>query len=255
MPTDIDHDDDLDDDMPTDAEPTDETPRDLRRAARDGKAARIEANTLKREVAMLKAGIDTETPIGAMFSKGYEGELTKEAVTTAWSALGVTPVAADAPADDTPEPGPDMAPGETDLTADRRALANGSASDTPVTPDPKSAAKDRVEAVISAGGTEDDAMAAGLEVQAQSQDDPVVPVGDTVTPQHDRPSRPAQQLGTRDRQGRARDAAARPVRRTDRGEGDGRQARTDRTTDPRSEEHTTHASQAHLKESQCPRVS
>jgi hypothetical protein len=49
--------------------------RDLREAAKGGKAAKAEAESLRRDLAFAKAGIDIDTPKGKMFAKSYEGEL------------------------------------------------------------------------------------------------------------------------------------------------------------------------------------
>lgn len=49
--------------------------RDLREAAKGGKAAKAEAEALRRDLAFAKAGIDIDTPKGKMFAKSYEGEL------------------------------------------------------------------------------------------------------------------------------------------------------------------------------------
>jgi len=48
-----------------------------------------EGNLVRRENAFLKAGIDIEKGVGKLFFKGYEGELTKEAIIEAASADGL----------------------------------------------------------------------------------------------------------------------------------------------------------------------
>jgi hypothetical protein len=57
-----------------------ESPRGLRRAANKGKKLESENQQLKRELAFFKAGIDTDDPRMKYFTKGYEGELTADAV-------------------------------------------------------------------------------------------------------------------------------------------------------------------------------
>ena len=54
--------------------------KDLRRAAEDGKAARAETESFRRELAFMKAGVDTESKLGKLLLKTYEGELTVEAI-------------------------------------------------------------------------------------------------------------------------------------------------------------------------------
>ncbi len=48
-----------------------------------------EGDLARRENAFLKAGIDIEKGVGKLFFKGYEGELTKEAIIEAASADGL----------------------------------------------------------------------------------------------------------------------------------------------------------------------
>ena len=55
-----------------------------------------------RKIALLEAGVDTSTPVGAMFAKGYDGDLTPDAVKAAWQQV--------APAAPAPEPTPEPAP-------------------------------------------------------------------------------------------------------------------------------------------------
>lgn len=175
MPTPL-HDDDLDDDFAEDDTPEDETPKGLRRAARDGKAARAEATRLARENAMLKAGIDTDTPLGALFSDGYKGDLTKDAVKAAWSALGApAPASSSADAVDDEPAGDDVTfePGEEQSTRERQALANGANTDAPAKPNPHENALLVAEKVTAGGGSRDDSMAGAFEslVNAGAQGD------------------------------------------------------------------------------------
>ena len=67
---------------------TQETPQALRDAAERGKQARAENVTLKRENAFLKAGINVEDPKLAYFYKGYEGDLTRDAILAAAQEAG-----------------------------------------------------------------------------------------------------------------------------------------------------------------------
>lgn len=57
-----------------------ESPRGLRRAANKGKKLESENQQLKRELAFFKAGIDIDDPRMKYFAKGYEGELSADAV-------------------------------------------------------------------------------------------------------------------------------------------------------------------------------
>lgn len=86
-------DDDLDLDSSSDerTEPESTRNRDWRRKlkqeAEEGRQAkadaakdRAEADTAKRELAFLKAGIDLDTPQGKLFAKAYDGDPTADAV-------------------------------------------------------------------------------------------------------------------------------------------------------------------------------
>lgn len=61
-------------------EPGGESLKDLRSAADEGRRA-------KRELAFVKAGIDTDTPLGAMFATAYDGDLTKDAIAEQWQKI------------------------------------------------------------------------------------------------------------------------------------------------------------------------
>lgn len=65
-----------------------ETPRGLRQAARKGKKLESENQQLKRELAFFKAGIDIDDPRMRYFVKGYDGELTVDAVRGAATEAG-----------------------------------------------------------------------------------------------------------------------------------------------------------------------
>lgn len=62
----------------------------LREAAKKGREATKKAADLERENAFLKAGIDTEDPKFKYFAKGYEGELTADAIKAEAEAAGFT---------------------------------------------------------------------------------------------------------------------------------------------------------------------
>lgn len=60
----------------------------LREAAKAGKAAQAEAERLQRELAFAKAGIDTDSKLGSMLAKTYEGDLSDiEALKAEWAEL------------------------------------------------------------------------------------------------------------------------------------------------------------------------
>lgn len=73
---------------PIDEETTDSI-KDLRRAADEGRRAAAEADQLRRELAFARAGIDTESKLGRLLLKTYEGELTAEAIKAEAEELGL----------------------------------------------------------------------------------------------------------------------------------------------------------------------
>lgn len=84
-------------------------PKELREFAERQKAeaetARTEADELRaqnRALTFQAAGVDLESPVGKLFDKAYEGDLTVDAVKAGWSE--VAPQGAPTPADDGPTP-------------------------------------------------------------------------------------------------------------------------------------------------------
>lgn len=72
--------------------------KDLRKKANDGQKAKREAeiatneaNAAKRELALLKSGVDVNSPTGKLFAKSYEGELTPEAIKAEAEQYGLIP--------------------------------------------------------------------------------------------------------------------------------------------------------------------
>lgn len=142
--------------------PEDETPnaRQMREAleAANSRADRIEKLAL--------AGVDFSSPIGKMFVKSYDGELTDEAIATAATEVGALKTATPAgettpttPAAETPPTDTPLAPGEAGATGDRQDLANGAAPAGGTTPDPREAAKVAAKDVLDRTGNRGNALA------------------------------------------------------------------------------------------------
>ena len=96
----------------------------LRKAAKDGAAAKREAELLKRELAFTRAGIDTDSKPAKALLNAYEGELSIDAIkaeATEWGLLTATPE---------PEPEPDNSAAEQ-AQATREAMQGSPAPDTP----------------------------------------------------------------------------------------------------------------------------
>lgn len=71
--------------MPEDTDPDapeseSEVIRTLREQAKEGKRSQAEAESLRRELAFTKAGIDPDDPRQSYFVKGYQGDLTSDAI-------------------------------------------------------------------------------------------------------------------------------------------------------------------------------
>lgn len=63
-----------------------------------------EGDKARRENAFLRAGVDLDSPLGTLFSKGYEGELDGDKVKEAWSALQPAQAPPPEAASDAPTP-------------------------------------------------------------------------------------------------------------------------------------------------------
>ena len=61
--------------------------KELRDAADRGKKATQELDAMKREMAFLKAGVDTDTKAGQLLYKAYDGDLETAAIQAEWSEL------------------------------------------------------------------------------------------------------------------------------------------------------------------------
>lgn len=69
--------------------------KDLRKQAQDGKAAADENAKLQRELAFVKAGIDTTSKPAQALLNSYEGELTVEAIKAEATEWGLAPAGGD----------------------------------------------------------------------------------------------------------------------------------------------------------------
>ena len=89
--------------------------KELRDAADRGKKATQELDAMKREMAFLKAGVDTDTKAGQLLYKAYDGDLETEAIQAEWSEL--VPGAA------APPPAETVDATDTQVAEQRRDLA------------------------------------------------------------------------------------------------------------------------------------
>ena len=81
--------DEYDDEQEQEPERTPSEWAKLRRAEKARKQAETEAAEVKKQMAFLKAGIDPDSPKAKYFVKGYEGEVTAEAIRAEALAAGV----------------------------------------------------------------------------------------------------------------------------------------------------------------------
>lgn len=99
----------------------------LRRAAEGGKQAKREAELAKRELAFVKAGIDTDSKPARALLESFDGELTKEAIQAEAKEWGLIKT------DAAPEPEAPAVDTEAiaEAQATREALEGGPAPDEP----------------------------------------------------------------------------------------------------------------------------
>ena len=74
--------------------------KDLRDAAERGRKATQELDDVRREMAFLKAGVDTESKTGQLLFKAYDGELETEAIQAEAQELGILKAQPSESADD-----------------------------------------------------------------------------------------------------------------------------------------------------------
>jgi hypothetical protein len=113
---------------------------------------------VQRELAMTKAGVDTDTPMGKMFFKAYDGELTKDAIITAAQEVGLL---------DKTTQNPDISKDEKDSTSERQTLNNGATPPGENPTNPKDEAVANAKKVIDDGGKYEQAAGAFLTTLVQ----------------------------------------------------------------------------------------
>lgn len=145
--------------------------KELREAAKRGTEAAAKVTELERKLAFAEAGIDTKSKLGQLVVKGYDGELTAEAIQAFYAE------ASGAPPEPTTEP--DLT-AEADAARTRNALANGAVvPSTESTPDPYDQSRVALKAAMDRGLGRDDARADAFRVlrEAAEKGDPRVMSG------------------------------------------------------------------------------
>lgn len=108
----------------------DENLKELRQQAEAGKKALAEADAARRELAFLKAGVDTESKLGQLLMRTFDGDLTVEAIQAEAREIGAIKAAATTTEDN------ELSEEERAQTRARNDLASGSTATGADTPDP-----------------------------------------------------------------------------------------------------------------------
>ena len=98
--------------------------KELRDAADRGREAIQEREQLKREMAFMKAGVDTDSKAGQLLFKAYDGELETEAIQAEWQEL----VPTSAPVEQPEQAQDPVNEADTQVSQQRQALAEDSVS-------------------------------------------------------------------------------------------------------------------------------
>lgn len=132
--------------------------KDLRRAAEEGRKATREAELARKELLFVKAGVDTDSKLGQLLFKSYDGELTVDAIKAEASELGAvaSPAAPKAPV---------VGDDERQQGRERQDLASESGSPAALTEDhPNVVARKAFNDAMEAGTARDAAGAAAIKV-------------------------------------------------------------------------------------------
>lgn len=164
--------------------------RKLEESNKTNRATAKEVDQVKRENAMLKAGIDTDNPQHAYFFKGYDGDLDPEKVKAAAVEAGILSAeSTENEESETVEEHPDttLEEGEADLENQRQQMSSGSPADEPPAPDAYKRAVETHDRIKAEGGQERQALGGAFNslVNAAHQGDQSVVI----------PSRSTQALG------------------------------------------------------------
>jgi len=125
--------------------------KELRDAADRGKKATQELDAMKREMAFLKAGVDTDTKVGQLLYKAYEGDLETDAIRAEWSEL--VPEAA------APPPAETVDAIDTQIAEQRQELAGDSVPPENQTESPYDVGHREFKEMMDAGRPKEDSAA------------------------------------------------------------------------------------------------
>ena len=125
--------------------------KELRDAADRGKKATQELDAMKREMAFLKAGVDTDTKAGQLLYKAYDGDLETAAIQAEWAEL--------VPAAAAPPPAETVDATDTQVSQQRQDLAGDSVPPENQTESPYDAGHREFKAMMDAGRPKEDSAA------------------------------------------------------------------------------------------------
>ena len=143
--------------------------KELRDAADRGREAIQERDQLKREVAFMKAGVDTDSKAGQLLFKAYDGELDTESIKADWEAL----VPAIVPVAEPEQPQENVNQIDTQVSEQRQALADESVPVEATTQSPYEQGFQEFKTAYDAGRSKEDSAAKFVNtiLEAASQGD------------------------------------------------------------------------------------
>ncbi len=165
--------DDIDGDDTDDETPQPQQDKKESRAAVQARKARLEAAAAKRELAFLKAGVDTDSKIGKLLLNSYDGDLSADAIKSfAADIPGALPSQASTPdaeaAADAEAKAPEYSDEEKAQTRERQALAQGGLPDDGSGIDPYAQAQQVRADLIKRGVRGEAALAAAFDHLAEA---------------------------------------------------------------------------------------
>lgn len=138
----------------------------LDREKDEKRKAKAERDEARKELAFLKAGVDTSTPIGALFAKGYDGPTDPESVKAAFAAIAPAPTTSKP--ETTTQTESEETMDETPLTPEDRRIAEVAEKLRGQELVPGRMVTDPLAAALSVRGGRDDRMAAWLGTKLQA---------------------------------------------------------------------------------------
>ena len=128
--------------------------KELRDAADRGKKASQELDDMKREMAFLKAGVDTDTKAGKLLFKAYDGELDTDLLRAEADELGILKGA-----EPLPPPEPDSTEADVRVAQERQNLAADQIAPENQTESPYDAGHREFREMLDAGRPKEDSAA------------------------------------------------------------------------------------------------